>query len=137
MHPGAIVDREVELRHSGTDVAANVGDVSHVYQPEITDATGGAEVEMLLTGNVGVGVDQREIDTVASGNANALKGCDAAGGKLHGRTRAEWERHLAKAKPLAEIADVCYGECERIREDLKWDAVWRDASAKATALGDI
>lgn len=58
-------------------------------------------------------------------------------GKLHGRTRAEWERHLAEAKPLAELAEAYYGECKRIREDLKWDTVWRDASAKATALGDI
>ena len=58
-------------------------------------------------------------------------------GKLYGRDRAAWERQYEMAKPLAELVESYYAECDSLRAELDHDGAWKDTRAKSRVLSEL
>lgn len=58
-------------------------------------------------------------------------------GKLYGRDRASWERQFQEERHLAETAEAYYAECERLRAELNYEAVYKETSAKSNDLATL
>lgn len=58
----------------------------------------------------------------------------ARNGKLYGVSRSDWARLAEEARPLAEVAETYYDECDRIRDEVGWSRAWPIVNDRARDL---